>query len=42
VPDLGQVPEHHPGVMPAGLVPVIAVPAGQRLDGDGHLALPGK
>src|SRR3984885_4833407 len=32
VPDLGQVPEHDPGIMAAGLPPVITVPAGQRPD----------
>src|SRR5580704_17973461 len=41
VPDLGQVPQHHPGIMPPGLPPVIAVPGGERPDLDQHLPLPG-
>jgi len=39
VPDFGQVPQHHPGIMVPGLVPVLTVPARQRLDRDQHLAL---
>src|SRR5580692_8786787 len=41
VPDLGQVPEHHPGIMTPGLPPVIAVSGGQRPDLDQHVLLPG-
>src|SRR5580693_1712368 len=41
VPDLGQVPQHHPGIMPPGLPPVITVPGGQRPDLDQHLPGPG-
>jgi len=32
VPDLGQVPQQHPGIMPPGLVPVIAAAGGDRPD----------
>ena len=32
VPDFGQVPEHHPGIVPPGLPPVVAVPGGDRAD----------
>src|SRR5580692_7480432 len=41
VPDLGQVPEHHPGIMTLSLPPVIAVPGRQRADLDQHVLLPG-
>src|SRR5580692_4873754 len=41
VPDLRQVPEHHPGIMPPGLPPVITVPGRQRPDLDQHLPGPG-
>src|SRR4029077_19476933 len=41
VPDLRQVPQHHPGIMAPGLVPVITVPGRQRPDLDQHLPLPG-
>ena len=41
VPDLGQVPEHDPGIMAPGLPPVITVPGGQRPDLDQHLLPPG-
>ena len=41
VPDLRQVPEHHPGIMPPGLPPVITLPGRQRPDLDQHLPLPG-
>src|SRR5580693_7410057 len=41
VPDLGQVPQHHPGIMPPGLPPVITVPGRQRPDLDQHLPGPG-
>src|SRR5262249_54958263 len=39
--DLGQVPQPPPGIMSAGLVPVVAVRAGQRLDRDQHVPVPG-
>ena len=41
VPDLGQVPQHDPGIMAPGLPPVITVPGGQRPDLDQHVLLPG-
>src|SRR5580693_3131337 len=41
VPDLRQVPEHHPGIMAPGLPPVIAVPGGDRADLDEQVLLPG-
>src|SRR5580658_5729642 len=41
VPDLGQVAEHHPGIMAPGLPPVITLPGRQRPDLDQHLPLPG-
>ena len=41
VPDLGQVPQHDPGIMPAGLPPVVAVPGGDRADLDEQVLLPG-
>src|SRR5580692_4693718 len=41
VPDLRQVPEHHPGIVAPGLPPVITVPGRQRPDLDQHLPLPG-
>jgi len=41
VPDLGQVPQLDPGVMPGGLPPVVAVPGGDRLDVHDQAALPG-
>src|SRR4029077_15498605 len=41
VPDLRQVPQHHPGIMAPGLPPVITLPGRQRPDLDQHLPLPG-
>src|SRR5580692_4613920 len=41
VPDLRQVPEHHPGIMPPGLPPVITLPGRQRPDLDQQLPDPG-
>jgi hypothetical protein len=41
VPDLGQVPEHDPGIVAVGLVPVVALPGGQGPDLDEQVALPG-
>jgi hypothetical protein len=41
VPDLGQVPERDPGIVAAGLVPVIALAGGQGPDLDDQVALPG-
>ena len=41
VPDLGQVPEHDPGIMTPGLPPVITLSGRQRPDLDQHLPLPG-
>src|ERR1700733_4796098 len=41
VPDLGQVPEHDPGIVALGLPPVIAVPGRQRPDLDHEVLLPG-
>src|SRR4029077_9107573 len=41
VPDLGQVPQHPPGIMARGLPPVIALPGGQRPDLDQQVPLPG-
>jgi hypothetical protein len=34
VPDLGQVPEHDPGVVARGLMPVIAVAGRDRAEGE--------
>src|SRR5689334_13412456 len=34
VPDLGQVPELDPGIMPAGFEPVLTRVGGDRVDGD--------
>jgi hypothetical protein len=41
VPDLGQVPQHDPRIMAPGLVPVVTILAGQRLDLDQQVPLPG-
>ena len=41
VPDLGQVPEHHPGVVAGGLTPVVTRVGADRLDGDDQVPLPG-
>jgi hypothetical protein len=41
VPDLGQVPEPDPGIMPAGLVPVITRISGDRLERDDQVRLSG-
>ena len=41
VPDLGQVPEQDPGIVTLGLVPVIAGPGGDGLQGDEQVPLPG-
>jgi hypothetical protein len=40
VPDLGQVPQHDSGVMPPGLVPVITLAHGERLERDDQIWLP--
>jgi hypothetical protein len=42
VPDLGEVPERDAGIMTVGLVPVIAVPGGDRLDLEEQVALAGE
>src|SRR5580700_2052556 len=39
VPDFGQVPEHHPGIVAPGLPPVVAVPGGDRPDLDEQVLL---
>src|SRR5580704_5356159 len=41
VADLGQVPQHHPGIMPFGFMPVIATAGGDRPDRNDQVALPG-
>jgi hypothetical protein len=41
VPDLGQVPQQHPGIMALGLVPVIALPDRDRPDRHDQVPLPG-
>jgi hypothetical protein len=41
VPDLGQVAELDPGIMPGGLKPVIAGTGGDRVDLDDQVRLPG-
>jgi hypothetical protein len=41
VPDLGQVPEHDPGIVAPGLPPVVTVPGRQRPDLDEQVLLPG-
>ena len=39
VPDLGQVPEQDPGIVTLGLMPVVTVPGGDRLEGDEQVPL---
>jgi hypothetical protein len=41
VPDLGQVPQHHPGIMAVRLVPVVAAFTGDRPDLQEPVGLPG-
>jgi hypothetical protein len=41
VPDLGQVPQQHPGIVPGGLVPVITLPDRDRPDRHDQVPLPG-
>ena len=41
VPDLGQVPEQDPGIVALGLVPVITLAGGDRLEGDEQVPLAG-
>src|SRR5579862_6151868 len=41
VPDLGQVPQRDAGIMPSGLMPVIAVLRGDRLKRDDQVPLSG-
>jgi hypothetical protein len=40
VPDLGQVPQQHPRIVPGGLVPVITLPDRDRPDGHDQVPLP--